>query len=308
MSKAAAPPRPSPSTAPGRTCSRARPRSAWRSASKNWSAATTPSAPRRSSPPASTSSTGRSGSTTTRPPARRPASPSRPGRAARVFMDTYAMQAAWHMQAYGTTQRQIAVGASKNHHHGSLNPKAQYRFESQRGRGAGRPRDQLPADARDVLAAGRWCGRRAAVLGRRAGELPARGARARGARPHQPAVRRQVPPARRTGAVAHRRRQGLCPLRAEASRHAPGRGARRHLVLRDLPAGDAAPVRRRPGRALRRIGRHRAGRAAAGECLRRAGVQGPPGGRHGAVDGLRGLPAAARRGRRAAGQGARRWA
>lgn len=46
-----------------------------------------------------------------------------------VFMDTYAMQAAWHMKRYGTTQRQIAVGASKNHYHGSLNPKAQYRFE-----------------------------------------------------------------------------------------------------------------------------------------------------------------------------------
>lgn len=50
-----------------------------------------------------------------------------PGRT--VFMDTYAMQAAWHMKRYGTTRRQIASGASKNHHHGSLNPKAQYRFE-----------------------------------------------------------------------------------------------------------------------------------------------------------------------------------
>ncbi len=50
-----------------------------------------------------------------------------PGRT--VYMDTYAMQAAWHMQRYGTTQRQIAAGASKNHWHGSLNPKAQYRFE-----------------------------------------------------------------------------------------------------------------------------------------------------------------------------------
>lgn len=50
-----------------------------------------------------------------------------PGRT--VFMDTYAMQAAWHMQAHGTTRRQIACGAAKNHHHGSLNPKAQYRFE-----------------------------------------------------------------------------------------------------------------------------------------------------------------------------------
>lgn len=46
-----------------------------------------------------------------------------------LFMDTYAMQACWHMWKWGTTQRQIAVGASKNHYHGSLNPKAQYKFE-----------------------------------------------------------------------------------------------------------------------------------------------------------------------------------
>ncbi|MBW1668275.1 MAG: thiolase family protein [Deltaproteobacteria bacterium] len=46
-----------------------------------------------------------------------------------IFMDTYAMQACWHMWRYGTTQRQIAIGASKNHYYGSLNPKAQYQFE-----------------------------------------------------------------------------------------------------------------------------------------------------------------------------------
>ena len=46
-----------------------------------------------------------------------------------LFMDTYAMQAAFHMKTYGTTQRQIAVGASKNHAMGALNPLAQYRFE-----------------------------------------------------------------------------------------------------------------------------------------------------------------------------------
>ena len=46
-----------------------------------------------------------------------------------VFMDTYAMQACWHMQKWGTTQAQIATGASKNHYNGSLNPKAQYQFE-----------------------------------------------------------------------------------------------------------------------------------------------------------------------------------
>ncbi len=45
-----------------------------------------------------------------------------------IFMDTYAMQAAYHMKRWGTTQRQIAAGASKNHYHGSLNPLAQYRF------------------------------------------------------------------------------------------------------------------------------------------------------------------------------------
>lgn len=46
-----------------------------------------------------------------------------------LFMETYAMQACWHMWKYGTTQKQIAVGASKNHHYGTLNPKAQYQFE-----------------------------------------------------------------------------------------------------------------------------------------------------------------------------------
>ncbi|MEM7525548.1 MAG: thiolase family protein [Pseudomonadota bacterium] len=46
-----------------------------------------------------------------------------------IFMDTYAMQAVWHMKRWGTTQAQIAAAASKNHHHGSMNPKAQYRFD-----------------------------------------------------------------------------------------------------------------------------------------------------------------------------------
>lgn len=50
-----------------------------------------------------------------------------PGKAT-VFMDTYAMQAAWHMKTWGTTREQIAFGAAKNHNMGALNPKAQYRF------------------------------------------------------------------------------------------------------------------------------------------------------------------------------------
>ena len=46
-----------------------------------------------------------------------------------VFIETYAIQASYHMKKYGTTMEQIAIGASKNHYNGSLNPKAQYRFE-----------------------------------------------------------------------------------------------------------------------------------------------------------------------------------
>lgn len=46
-----------------------------------------------------------------------------------IFMDTYAMQAAYHIRKYGMTQRQIAEAAAKNHFHGSLNPLAQYRFK-----------------------------------------------------------------------------------------------------------------------------------------------------------------------------------
>ena len=41
-------------------------------------------------------------------------------------MDIYAMGARMHMKAYGTTQRQLAVIASKNRHNGSMNPLAQY--------------------------------------------------------------------------------------------------------------------------------------------------------------------------------------
>lgn len=51
-----------------------------------------------------------------------------PGPDRTIFMDTYAMQAAWHMQRYGTTQRQIAMIAAKNHTAAADNPKAQYRF------------------------------------------------------------------------------------------------------------------------------------------------------------------------------------
>jgi len=43
-----------------------------------------------------------------------------------IFMDFYARGAREHMKQYGTTQRQLAVVASKNHFHSSMNPLAQY--------------------------------------------------------------------------------------------------------------------------------------------------------------------------------------
>lgn len=45
-----------------------------------------------------------------------------------VFMDIYAAQARFHMKTFGTTERQIAAVAAKNHNHSVLNPYAQYRF------------------------------------------------------------------------------------------------------------------------------------------------------------------------------------
>ena len=43
-----------------------------------------------------------------------------------VFMDLYAMTARNHMEKYGTTQRQLAAVAAKNHWHSTMNPLAQY--------------------------------------------------------------------------------------------------------------------------------------------------------------------------------------
>lgn len=51
-----------------------------------------------------------------------------PGPDRTMFMDTYAAQARYHMYKYGTTARQLAAAAAKNHSNGALNPLAQYRF------------------------------------------------------------------------------------------------------------------------------------------------------------------------------------
>jgi acetyl-CoA C-acetyltransferase len=46
-----------------------------------------------------------------------------------TFPALYAMMARLHMRKYGTTRDQLAQVAVKNHHHGCLNPKAQYQME-----------------------------------------------------------------------------------------------------------------------------------------------------------------------------------
>jgi acetyl-CoA C-acetyltransferase len=46
-----------------------------------------------------------------------------------TFPGLYALMAKAHMHQYGTTERQMAVVAVKNHYHGSLNPKAQMQKE-----------------------------------------------------------------------------------------------------------------------------------------------------------------------------------
>jgi len=46
-----------------------------------------------------------------------------------TFPGLYALMARYHMHHHGTTQEQLAMVAVKNHHNGSLNPKAQFRRE-----------------------------------------------------------------------------------------------------------------------------------------------------------------------------------
>jgi acetyl-CoA acetyltransferase len=43
-----------------------------------------------------------------------------------AFMDMYSSFTRYHMDKYGTTQRQLAVIASKNHYHSTMNPNAQF--------------------------------------------------------------------------------------------------------------------------------------------------------------------------------------
>lgn len=45
------------------------------------------------------------------------------------FMDVYAAFARQHMKRFGTTVRQLAAVAAKNHHHSTMNPLSQYRAD-----------------------------------------------------------------------------------------------------------------------------------------------------------------------------------
>jgi acetyl-CoA acyltransferase len=58
-----------------------------------------------------------------------PADQTPPGDGRSIFMDAYAMGARWHMNRFGSTQRQLAAICAKNHWHGSLNPLSQYQMD-----------------------------------------------------------------------------------------------------------------------------------------------------------------------------------
>lgn len=49
------------------------------------------------------------------------------------FMDIYSMACRWHMKKYGTTRKQLAVIAAKNHFHGSMNSNAQFQHKMEIG-------------------------------------------------------------------------------------------------------------------------------------------------------------------------------
>ena len=85
-----------------------------------------------------------------------------------VFMDVYAALCRHHMKTYGTTQRQIAAVAAKNHQHSVHNPLAQFRDAYSIEQVLAAPPIAYPVDAADVFADQRWRGRSGALQRRRA--------------------------------------------------------------------------------------------------------------------------------------------
>ena len=47
-----------------------------------------------------------------------------------LFMDVYSYLAKYHMKTYGTTERQLATVAAKNHRHSTMNPLSQYQTDA----------------------------------------------------------------------------------------------------------------------------------------------------------------------------------
>ena len=47
-----------------------------------------------------------------------------------LFMDVYSYLAKYHMKTYGTTERQLAAVAAKNHRHSTMNPLSQYQTDA----------------------------------------------------------------------------------------------------------------------------------------------------------------------------------
>ena len=112
----------------GRTCCPARPISRSQSVSRSYTIRWPPRGFSRRLAAGSTASTNSDGWTSTSAVAASAGVEWAPGPDRSIAMDTYGVQANDHMHRYGTTREQIAIAAAKNHMHGSLNPKAQYRF------------------------------------------------------------------------------------------------------------------------------------------------------------------------------------
>ena len=220
-----------------------------------------------------------------------------PGDDRTIFMDTYAMQAKWHMWKYGTTQEQIAAGAAKNHNYGALNDKAQYRFQMTpqsvlEDRPVSYPLTRaMCAPIGDGAAAALLCSTE--YLEKLPAAVQERAIKIAGVGFSGGKYRKlDEPGLTRAAADKAYKMAGLGP-----AGHRRRRGARRHQLLRDLPVRDAALLPRGRGRQVHRIGRHRPRRQAAGQHLGRPRLQGPSGRRHRPLDAGRARHAAARRGR-----------
>ena len=135
----------------------------------------------------------------------------------------FAFGAARHMHEHGTTERQLALVAEKNHAHSVHNPKAMYRRGDRGRRGAGQPARRRPAAAADAVHAQRGRG------GGGADPPARRGRRGAAARPGA-----QDRPARAGDRRAHA--DGLAGRRRRRGRHAPG-GARGLRARRARPRG-----------------------------------------------------------------------